>query len=141
APPSKPKRLLRLWGVADAEDAAARAKAKRYLEECFRRAGRGREETMWGRAHVRAELRRGGQTFVWLMVRFDGHDSCPNEDLVCAGLARIDFADYEDVTFTDDTKAGRFVHDWKGSLQFQAAKYAKSDKPQLLYDWPEFERQ
>jgi hypothetical protein len=79
-------------------------------------------------------LDNDGTAVVWIRG-YDCFLSCLNEELVRAGLAEPENRP-TDYVFTEPTKSGNEVEDWKSVLSKAKEGYRKGEELQVLFKWP-----
>ncbi|MBI2825636.1 MAG: hypothetical protein HYX69_13210 [Planctomycetia bacterium] len=122
-----------LLGVAEADDPATRARALEFTKAWLDSIG-----SYVGVYNSKDPLRLpDGTCIVWLRG-YDMYLSCLNVELVRAGLVKVDDERWKEYRFTEPTKEGREVADWRGELRRAAQAHKSGDKPRVLFDWPPF---
>ena len=57
-------------------------------------------------------------------------------ELVRSGLVNVDYKQWEDYSFTEPSKGGKIVANWRGDLDEAKNGHEHGEKPKVLFDWP-----
>jgi hypothetical protein len=120
-----------LLGVSESADPNVREQALRFTTAWFEKIG-----NYIGVYNSSNPLRLADGTCVVWVRGYDMYLSCLNVELVRAGLVQVDYKEMKQYSFTEPTKDGEAVADWKGDLEEAAKGYERGEKPKVLFDWP-----
>ena len=120
----------RLLGVRESNDPAVRQLAERFSRTWF--ASVGNYIGIYNDSNPLQDT--DGTAVVWIRG-YDCFLSCLNEELVRAGLVEpVNLP--TDYVFTEPTKSGDEVEDWKGVLDKAKEGYRKGEELRVLFKWP-----
>lgn len=122
----------RLFGIRLFDEEMLQARAKRFLELYMRDYG-----AYFFIYNVESPISDlDGVPLIWL--HGSGNGGWAQETLVQAGLAKVDYAGFDDYKFRVPGKEVSFpIYDWKTSLHDAERYYATRRKPNVNFNWPE----
>jgi endonuclease YncB( thermonuclease family) len=122
----------RLFGIRLFDEEMLQAGAKRFLELYMRDYG-----TYFSIYNVESPVSDlDGVPLIWL--HGNGNGGWAQETLVQAGLAKVDYAGFDDYKFRVPGKEVSFpIYDWKKCLHEAERYYATGRKPNVNFNWPE----
>jgi endonuclease YncB( thermonuclease family) len=122
----------RLFGIRLFDDEILQARAKRFLELYMR--DYGGYFFIYNVASPISDV--DGVPLIWLQG--SGNGGWAQETLVEAGLAKVDYAGFDDYKFRVPGKEVAFpISDWKTRLHDAEGYYATGRKPHVNFKWPE----
>jgi len=121
----------KLLGISESDDPEVREQSLRFTNTWFDKIG-----NCIGVYNASNPLRMDDGTCVVWVRGYDMYLSCLNIELVRAGLVNVDYKKWESYSFTEPTKSGEAVADWRSDLDEAKKAHGRGEKPKVLFDWP-----
>jgi hypothetical protein len=120
-----------LLGVKEADDPAVRKRAEEFTKAWFKSIGN--YIILYNSSNPLVTKER--VAVVWICGS-DCYHSCLSEELIRAGLARLEDSSWKGYTFTVPTKKGAQKEDWQGILRKAKEGNERGEKLRVLFEWP-----
>jgi hypothetical protein len=120
-----------LLGVKEADDPAVQKRAEAFAKAWFKSIGN--YIAVYNDSNPL--VAEDGTAIVWIRG-YDLYLSCLSEELIRAGLAKLDDSSWKDYTFTVPTKESEKQEDWQGILRKAKEGHDRGEKLRVLFEWP-----